>query len=160
VSQPSNPPDAGLIDTTRQTVGGLLDTLRDEIDAMPGGYEGSSGDAAMVRLSFETSAAGIDQALAELRRVLAGPGASPAAVEPTPDRSRADRTGLAQTYRRLTAALEDLEVGLRRLLDDSDDAARATYAQCKQGWDRYVANLADVLNQIGSAAVAAGHVPA
>jgi ESAT-6 family protein len=59
------------------------------------------------------------------------------------------QVGIAQTYSRLTSALEELENRLNPLIAMWPWPARQAYVQSKKQWDEAAANLATVLNSIG-----------
>jgi 6 kDa early secretory antigenic target len=61
------------------------------------------------------------------------------------------QAGIAQTYSRLTATLEQLEQQLQPMIQSWTGAAQESYLQCKKQWDEAAANLASVLNSIGQA---------
>jgi WXG100 family type VII secretion target len=62
------------------------------------------------------------------------------------------QVGIAQTYSRLTSALEELENRLNPLIEMWTGPARQAYSESKKQWDEAAANLATVLNSIGHAA--------
>ena len=61
------------------------------------------------------------------------------------------QVGIAQTYGRITRALEELEKRLNPMIQTWTGQAQEAYLQCKKQWDEATANLATVLNSIGQA---------
>jgi 6 kDa early secretory antigenic target len=61
------------------------------------------------------------------------------------------QAGIAQTYSRLTGALEELESKLAPMIQSWTGQAQQAYPACKKQWDEAAANLVTVLNSIGQA---------
>ena len=66
------------------------------------------------------------------------------------------RAGIAQTFNRLQATLEELEADLQPMIETWTGAAQEQYLVCKRQWDTAAADLATVLNEVSNA-VAAAH---
>jgi early secretory antigenic target protein ESAT-6 len=64
---------------------------------------------------------------------------------------QAGQAGISKTYSALVGTLEELETKLKPMVTTWTGAAQESYITCKTQWDQAAANLAQVLNNIGSA---------
>jgi len=61
------------------------------------------------------------------------------------------RTGIAQTFKRLQATLDELEAGLKPMIETWSGSAQDQYMMCKRQWDDAAVALATVLNEVSTA---------
>jgi len=69
---------------------------------------------------------------------------------------QAGHAGVQNSFTRLQATLDELEAGLRPMVDSWSGAAQEAYVACKQQWEEAAQSLAAVLQSV-SQAVAAAH---
>lgn len=63
----------------------------------------------------------------------------------------AGQAGIKNTHGQLVTTLDELESNLQPMLQTWDGQAREAYYQCKQEWDNAAAQMAQTLEQIGTA---------